>query len=61
MMPSRLLLDEEGGSGEEAVVLTDILGLEDALGTMDFKVAGNDKGVSYSVVPGSAIVGSGLG
>lgn len=26
------------------MVLTDILGLEDALGTMDFKVAGNDKG-----------------
>ena len=23
---------------EEAVILTDILGLEDALGTMDFKV-----------------------
>ncbi|CAM9488034.1 unnamed protein product [Ectocarpus sp. 6 AP-2014] len=41
-----LLLDEEGGSGEEAVVLTDILGLEDALGTMDFKVAGNDKGIT---------------
>ncbi|CAM9452401.1 unnamed protein product, partial [Scytosiphon promiscuus] len=41
-----LLLDEDGGSGEDAVVLTDILGLEDALGTMDFKVAGNDKGES---------------
>ena len=39
-----LLLDEEGGSGDEAVVLTDILGIEDALGTMDFKVAGNEKG-----------------
>lgn len=39
-----LLLDEDGGSGDEAVVLTDILGIEDALGTMDFKVAGNEKG-----------------
>ncbi|CAM9982025.1 unnamed protein product [Pylaiella littoralis] len=41
-----LLLDEDGGSGEDAVVLTDILGLEDALGTMDFKVAGNNKGIT---------------
>lgn len=39
-----MLLDEDGGSGDDAVVLTDILGLEDALGTMDFKVAGNEKG-----------------
>ena len=31
---------------EEPVVLTDILGLEDALGTMDFKVAGNVEGIS---------------
>ena len=29
---------------EEAVILTDILGLEDALGTMDFKVCGDAKG-----------------
>lgn len=32
--------------GDEAVILTDILGLEDALGTMDFKVAGNETGIS---------------
>jgi polyribonucleotide nucleotidyltransferase len=31
---------------DEPVVLTDILGLEDALGTMDFKVAGNVAGIS---------------
>lgn len=30
---------------DEPVILTDILGLEDALGTMDFKVAGNDIGM----------------
>ena len=40
-----LLLDESGGGGEP-IVLTDILGSEDALGTMDFKVAGNAEGVS---------------
>ena len=45
----RLLLDEDGGSGDEAVVLTDILGIEDALGTMDFKVAGNEKGTYFMV------------
>jgi polyribonucleotide nucleotidyltransferase len=32
--------------GEEPVILTDILGLEDALGTMDFKVAGNETGIT---------------
>ena len=32
--------------GERAVVLTDILGLEDALGDMDFKVAGTRRGVT---------------
>lgn len=32
-----LLLDETGGGGEP-IILTDILGSEDALGTMDFKV-----------------------
>lgn len=31
---------------DEPVVLTDILGFEDALGTMDFKVAGNEVGIS---------------
>lgn len=41
-----LLLDEDGGSGDDAVILTDILGVEDGLGTMDFKVAGNKDGIS---------------
>mmetsp|Transcript_47056 Transcript_47056/g.116506 ORF Transcript_47056/g.116506 Transcript_47056/m.116506 type:complete len:647 (-) Transcript_47056:297-2237(-) len=40
-----LLLDEEGGGGQP-IVLTDILGSEDALGTMDFKVAGDTEGVT---------------
>jgi len=31
---------------EEAVILTDILGLEDGFGTMDFKVAGDAKGIT---------------
>ena len=34
-----LLLDEDGGQ-DEPIILTDILGLEDALGTMDLKVRG---------------------
>ena len=38
-----LLLDEGGGGGAP-IVLTDILGSEDALGTMDFKVAGDAHG-----------------
>ncbi len=32
--------------GEEAILLTDIMGLEDHFGDMDFKVAGTDKGVT---------------
>jgi polyribonucleotide nucleotidyltransferase len=32
--------------GEEVAILTDILGLEDALGDMDFKVAGTREGVT---------------
>ena len=32
--------------GDRVAVLTDILGLEDALGDMDFKVAGTRKGVT---------------
>ncbi len=32
--------------GDNVVVLTDILGLEDHLGDMDFKVAGTDKGIT---------------
>lgn len=30
----------------QPVILTDILGLEDALGTMDFKIAGNETGIT---------------
>lgn len=42
-----LLLGDKGGvSDENAVILSDILGTEDALGTMDFKVAGNREGIS---------------
>lgn len=37
-----LILEENG----DFVVLTDILGSEDALGDMDFKVAGNEEGVT---------------
>jgi len=40
-----LILDEDGG-GDEPVILSDILGLEDGLGTMDFKVAGDATGIS---------------
>jgi polyribonucleotide nucleotidyltransferase len=32
--------------GDQVVVLTDILGMEDALGDMDFKVAGTEQGVT---------------
>ena len=39
-----LILGEK--EGDEPVVLTDILGLEDALGTMDFKIAGNETGIT---------------
>ena len=39
-----LILGEN--EGDEPVILTDILGLEDALGTMDFKVAGNETGIT---------------
>jgi len=31
---------------QQPIVLTDILGVEDALGSMDFKVAGDDQGIS---------------
>ena len=34
------LLDEDGGQ-DEPIILTDILGLEDALGTMDLKARAN--------------------
>ena len=42
-----MLLGDKGGvSDENAVILSDILGTEDALGTMDFKVAGDRDGIS---------------
>jgi polyribonucleotide nucleotidyltransferase len=34
------------GEGDEYKVLTDIAGLEDALGDMDFKVAGTAEGIT---------------
>ncbi|KAL3919969.1 MAG: hypothetical protein SGILL_003490 [Bacillariaceae sp.] len=41
-----LLDDKEGVSDDNAVILSDILGTEDALGTMDFKVAGDRTGIT---------------
>jgi polyribonucleotide nucleotidyltransferase len=42
-----MLLGDKGGvSDENAVIVSDILGTEDALGTMDFKVAGNREGIT---------------
>lgn len=41
-----LLGDKEGVSDENAVILSDITGTEDALGTMDFKVAGDREGIT---------------
>lgn len=42
-----MLLGDKGGvSDENALILSDILGTEDALGTMDFKVAGNREGIT---------------
>ncbi|KAL3911993.1 MAG: hypothetical protein SGILL_007064 [Bacillariaceae sp.] len=42
-----MLLDSKDGvSDENAVILSDILGSEDALGTMDFKVAGDRNGIT---------------
>ncbi|RYY68855.1 hypothetical protein EON63_24345 [archaeon] len=40
------LIVDEGGDDDGALILTDILGLEDALGTMDLKVAGSEGGVT---------------
>ena len=40
-----LILGDEA-KGEEPVVLTDILGSEDALGDMDFKIAGDADGLT---------------
>lgn len=42
-----MLLDEKGGvSDADAIILSDISGTEDALGTMDFKVAGDREGIT---------------
>lgn len=41
-----LLGDKDGVSDDDAVILSDILGTEDALGTMDFKVAGDRTGIT---------------
>lgn len=41
-----LLGDKEVISDENAIILSDILGTEDALGTMDFKVAGDRNGIT---------------
>jgi len=44
-----LILDAEGSEGEDEIsykILSDILGSEDALGDMDFKVAGDASGIS---------------
>jgi polyribonucleotide nucleotidyltransferase len=42
-----MLLGDKGTvSDENAVILSDILGTEDALGTMDFKVAGDRAGIT---------------
>ena len=47
-----MLFKDDGPGGVDmgvtAIILTDITGMEDALGTMDFKVAGNRGGVSAS-------------
>ena len=40
-----LILGDEA-KGEAPVVLTDILGSEDALGDMDFKIAGDAEGLT---------------
>jgi len=41
-----LLVDTDAVSDENAVIVSDILGTEDALGTMDFKVAGDRNGIT---------------
>lgn len=42
-----MLLGDKGGvSDDNALILSDILGTEDALGTMDFKVAGDREGIT---------------
>jgi polyribonucleotide nucleotidyltransferase len=42
-----MLLGDKGSvADEDAIILSDILGTEDALGTMDFKVAGDRSGIT---------------
>ena len=41
-----LLGDKSDVSDDNAVIVSDILGTEDALGTMDFKVAGDKEGIT---------------
>jgi polyribonucleotide nucleotidyltransferase len=41
-----LLKDTKSVSDEDAIIVSDILGSEDALGTMDFKVAGDRHGIT---------------
>jgi polyribonucleotide nucleotidyltransferase len=41
-----LLKDNKSVSDEDAIIVSDILGTEDALGTMDFKVAGDRHGIT---------------
>lgn len=42
-----MLLGDKGGvSDDNAVIISDILGTEDALGSMDFKVAGDRQGIT---------------
>ena len=42
-----MLLGDKGSvSDEDAIIVSDILGTEDALGTMDFKVAGDKEGIT---------------
>ena len=41
-----LLKDNKSVSDEDAIIVSDILGSEDALGTMDFKVAGDRHGIT---------------
>eukprot|EP00290_Baffinella_frigidus_P009908 CAMPEP_0180124878 /NCGR_PEP_ID=MMETSP0986-20121125/4885_1 /TAXON_ID=697907 /ORGANISM="non described non described, Strain CCMP2293" /LENGTH=885 /DNA_ID=CAMNT_0022064245 /DNA_START=180 /DNA_END=2837 /DNA_ORIENTATION=- len=46
LLPDALKRGVSSSLDDEAVILTDILGLEDALGTMDFKVCGDAKGIT---------------
>ncbi|XP_074604704.1 polyribonucleotide nucleotidyltransferase 1 [Brevipalpus obovatus] len=45
-----LIYDPVGSEDENYIVLTDIMGLEDFLGEMDFKMAGNENGLTSIIV-----------